>query len=115
MELGKRNDAFLQGLIDEQNLSKTTSDQSKASTMIHHLLSLQESEPKYYTDEIIKGHILVSTIIQSLHQATWIKEQFCSVGIFTKTRNHAFSKTTLICPYLLQGLSFCRTFTLLYM
>ncbi|KAL6224881.1 hypothetical protein ACLB2K_003736 [Fragaria x ananassa] len=59
MELGKRNDAFLQGLIDEQNLSKTTSDQSKASTMIHHLLSLQESEPKYYTDEIIKGHILV--------------------------------------------------------
>jgi hypothetical protein len=32
--------------------------------MIHHLLSLQESEPEYYTDQIIKGHILVSTMIQ---------------------------------------------------
>ncbi|KAL6227416.1 hypothetical protein ACLB2K_001374 [Fragaria x ananassa] len=59
MDLGKRMDAFLQGLIDEQNLSKTTSDQSKASTIIHHLLSRQESEPECYTDQIIKGHILV--------------------------------------------------------
>ncbi|XP_050364656.1 cytochrome P450 81Q32-like [Argentina anserina] len=59
IELGKRMDAFLQGLIDEQNLSRTTSHQSKGSTMIHHLLFMQESEPEYYTDEIIKGHILV--------------------------------------------------------
>ncbi|PRQ48097.1 putative oxidoreductase [Rosa chinensis] len=70
MDLSKRMNAFLQGLIDEQQLSKTTSGQSEASTMIHHLLSLQESEPEYYTDQIIKGHILVSTIIQSLHQDT---------------------------------------------
>ncbi|KAL6227418.1 hypothetical protein ACLB2K_001376 [Fragaria x ananassa] len=59
MALSKRMDAFLQELIDEQQLSRTTSDQSEASTMIHHLLSMQESEPKYYTDEILKGHILV--------------------------------------------------------
>ncbi|XP_024185717.1 cytochrome P450 81Q32 [Rosa chinensis] len=59
MDLSKRMNAFLQGLIDEQQLSKTTSGQSEASTMIHHLLSLQESEPEYYTDQIIKGHILV--------------------------------------------------------
>ncbi|KAL6220368.1 hypothetical protein ACLB2K_008124 [Fragaria x ananassa] len=59
MALSKRMDAFLQELIDEQKLSRTTSDQSEASTMIHHLLSMQESEPKYYTDEILKGHILV--------------------------------------------------------
>ncbi|CBI33750.3 unnamed protein product, partial [Vitis vinifera] len=27
--------------------------------MINHLLSMQKSEPEYYTDEIIKGHSLV--------------------------------------------------------
>ncbi|XP_050375763.1 cytochrome P450 81Q32-like [Argentina anserina] len=59
INLGKRIDAFLQGLIDEQHISKTTSSQGEASTMIHHLLSMQETEPEYYTDEIIKGHILV--------------------------------------------------------
>ncbi|KAK9949049.1 hypothetical protein M0R45_004595 [Rubus argutus] len=59
IDMGKRMDAFLQGLIDEQRLSKTASDQRAADTMIHHLLSLQESEPEYYTDQIIKGHILV--------------------------------------------------------
>ncbi|XP_062003991.1 cytochrome P450 81Q32-like [Rosa rugosa] len=58
MDLGKRMDAFLQGLIDEQNPSKTTSDRT-ANTLIHHLLSLQESQPEYYTDQIIKGLILI--------------------------------------------------------
>lgn len=66
IDLGKRMDAFLQGLIDEQRRSKTTSDQKAADTMVHHLLSLQESEPECYTDPIIKGHILVSTTIQFL-------------------------------------------------
>ncbi|KAI3451968.1 hypothetical protein Pfo_008633 [Paulownia fortunei] len=46
-------DAFLQGLIDEHRRNKGT------ITMIDHLLSLQESEPEYYTDVIIKGIILV--------------------------------------------------------
>ncbi|KAF7129803.1 hypothetical protein RHSIM_Rhsim10G0111200 [Rhododendron simsii] len=45
----KRFDKLLQGLIDEHR-----KDNSK-NTMIDHLLSLQESQPEYYTDEIIKG------------------------------------------------------------
>ncbi|XP_062004033.1 cytochrome P450 81E8-like [Rosa rugosa] len=51
-ELGKRTDAFLQGLIDEHR-------GIKRNTMIDHLLSLQESQPEYYTDQIIKGIIVV--------------------------------------------------------
>ncbi|KAF5958801.1 hypothetical protein HYC85_006026 [Camellia sinensis] len=49
----KRMDALLQGLIDEHK-----SDKSRNS-MIDHLLSLQESQPEYYTDAIIRGLILV--------------------------------------------------------
>ncbi|KAJ8546025.1 hypothetical protein K7X08_018608 [Anisodus acutangulus] len=51
--LGKKMDAFLQDLIDEHRRDKSR------NTMIDHLLSLQESQPEYYTDQIIKGIILV--------------------------------------------------------
>ncbi|KAB9061839.1 hypothetical protein FH972_026946 [Carpinus fangiana] len=51
--LAKRMDAFLQGLIDEKKGNE------EGNTMIHHLLSLQKSQPEYYTDQIIKGLILV--------------------------------------------------------
>ncbi|KAL0345302.1 UNVERIFIED_CONTAM: cytochrome [Sesamum radiatum] len=49
-------DAFLQGLIDEHKRDKSR------NTMIDHLLSLQESEPEYYTDVMIKGIILVMLV-----------------------------------------------------
>ncbi|WZZ46308.1 hypothetical protein YC2023_042567 [Brassica napus] len=55
MDLGKRFDAFLQELVDEKRDEK----EEKGQTMIHHLLSLQKTQPSYYTDEIIKGIILV--------------------------------------------------------
>lgn len=48
-----RMDRLMQGLIDEHRR-----DRSKNS-MIDHLLSLQESQPEYYTDGIIKGLIVV--------------------------------------------------------
>ncbi|KAH7848169.1 hypothetical protein Vadar_034587 [Vaccinium darrowii] len=47
-----RIDRLMQGLIDEHRR-----DRSK-NTMIDHLLSLQESQPEYYTDGIIKGLII---------------------------------------------------------
>ncbi|KAL6961306.1 hypothetical protein U1Q18_039073 [Sarracenia purpurea var. burkii] len=50
----KRMDTLLQGLIDEHR-----HDKSK-NTIIDHLLSLQKSQPEYYTDSIIKGLIFVS-------------------------------------------------------
>ncbi|VVA17237.1 PREDICTED: cytochrome P450 [Prunus dulcis] len=52
--LAKRTDAFLQGLIDEHRRKG-----KNGTTMIDHLLSLQESQPEYYNDQIIKGLILV--------------------------------------------------------
>lgn len=55
MRLAKMTDAFLQGLINEHRNKKGRN----TSTMIDHLLSLQESQPEYYTDQIIKGLILV--------------------------------------------------------
>ncbi|KAG6775904.1 hypothetical protein POTOM_019403 [Populus tomentosa] len=55
-QLGKRMDAFWQGLIDEHRVDKSR------NTMVSHLLALQESEPEYYTDEIIKGIILMMLV-----------------------------------------------------
>ncbi|CAL5326193.1 unnamed protein product [Camellia sinensis] len=49
----KRMDALLQGLIDEHRSDKS------GNSMIDHLLSLQESQPEYYTDAIIRGLVLV--------------------------------------------------------
>ena len=54
MKMANKTDAFLQGLIDEKR-----SKEEKGNTMIDHLLSLQKSQPEYYTDQIIKGLILV--------------------------------------------------------
>ncbi|KAK6923099.1 Cytochrome P450 [Dillenia turbinata] len=54
-KLGAKNDAFLQGLIDEHRNGKSETK----DTMVDHLLNLQKSEPEYYTDMIIKGLILV--------------------------------------------------------
>ncbi|KAF3675021.1 cytochrome 81Q32 [Capsicum chacoense] len=55
VELKKRRDKFLQGLIDECRNSKA--DDRK--TIIHTLLSLQRAQPECYTDDIIKGVIMV--------------------------------------------------------
>jgi isoflavone 2'-hydroxylase len=55
--VSKRMDTFLQGLIDEKR-----SKDEKGNTMINHMLSFQKSQPEYYTDQIIKGLILVSAL-----------------------------------------------------
>ncbi|WCJ31287.1 Cytochrome P450 81Q32 [Euphorbia peplus] len=52
--LAKRSDNMLQGLIDEQRNDNMVSRNS----MISHLLTLQQSQPQYYTDEIIKSLIM---------------------------------------------------------
>jgi len=36
--------------------------EEESNTMIDHLLSLQNSQPEYYTNQIIKGLILVSAV-----------------------------------------------------
>lgn len=63
--LGQRTDSFFQNLIEEQR-TKTESCSSRNS-VVGHLLSLQESQPEYYTDQIIKGFIMVSQIIYFIY------------------------------------------------
>ncbi|XP_030496187.2 cytochrome P450 81Q32-like [Cannabis sativa] len=55
----KRMDSFMQGLVDERRSMKAD------STMIDHMLALQLSDPQYYTDEIIKGFIVVLLVAGS--------------------------------------------------
>ncbi|KAL0427079.1 UNVERIFIED_CONTAM: cytochrome [Sesamum latifolium] len=52
MRVTGKMDAFLQGLIDEHKRDKSR------NAVIDHLLSLQESEPEYYNDVMIKGIIM---------------------------------------------------------
>ncbi|GMN34497.1 hypothetical protein TIFTF001_004713 [Ficus carica] len=54
--LAKKTDEFLQRLINEHRSRKESKN-----TMIVRLLSLQELQPEYYTDQIIKGFVLVSS------------------------------------------------------
>ncbi|OMO76406.1 Cytochrome P450 [Corchorus olitorius] len=50
VKIAREMDVILQGIVDEHRKNK-----DEENTLISHLLSLQESEPQYYTDEIIKG------------------------------------------------------------
>ncbi|KAL5559121.1 hypothetical protein UlMin_035332 [Ulmus minor] len=58
--LQKRRDKFMQDLIEEHRRKGNEVGSGETSkTMIDVLLSLQEHEPQYYTDEIIRGMMLV--------------------------------------------------------
>ncbi|KAH0734121.1 hypothetical protein KY285_009828 [Solanum tuberosum] len=52
----EKRDKFMQDLIEEhKNRRKGSHWEQKNNTMIDVLLSLQDSEPDYYTDEVIRG------------------------------------------------------------
>ncbi|XP_050205893.1 cytochrome P450 81Q32-like [Mercurialis annua] len=51
--LARKIDGFLQKLVDEHRTRKENLE--SGNTLIDHLLASQESEPEYYTDEIIKS------------------------------------------------------------
>ncbi|KAL5993893.1 hypothetical protein ACLOJK_038250 [Asimina triloba] len=72
-ELQKKRNEFLQGLVDERRRTKSCSDiivaegegegegeEKKEKILLDALLGLQESDPDYYTDEILKGILVVS-------------------------------------------------------
>ncbi|KAH6758905.1 hypothetical protein C2S51_019140 [Perilla frutescens var. frutescens] len=56
--LQRKMDSFLQGLIDEHRENVDDNDAAR-KTMIHSILALQQAEPEDYSDEIIKGIILI--------------------------------------------------------
>ncbi|KAG2303222.1 hypothetical protein Bca52824_031873 [Brassica carinata] len=59
-KLGSKLDKFFQGLVDEHRRNKGKTEFK--NTMITHLLTLQESQPEYYTDEVIKGLVEVMIV-----------------------------------------------------
>ncbi|WJX52793.1 hypothetical protein P8452_38863 [Trifolium repens] len=52
-DIGKRGDSFVQGIVDEIRSGK----HGRGNNMVQHLLTLQKSQPEYYSDVIIKGLI----------------------------------------------------------
>ncbi|KAI6695169.1 hypothetical protein NL676_022879 [Syzygium grande] len=60
--LSKRLNDFLQNLIEEHRASSRKGGGRSTDTMVDHLLSLQDTQPDYYTDEIIKGLIMVMIV-----------------------------------------------------
>ncbi|XP_021903590.1 cytochrome P450 81E8-like [Carica papaya] len=61
IECQKKTDGFMQDLIEEgrRKMKIDSCDGERKKTMIDVLLSLQESEPEYYSDLIIKGLMLI--------------------------------------------------------
>ncbi|CAL5332493.1 unnamed protein product [Camellia sinensis] len=60
VNLQRKRDGFLQDLIDEVRQNKINNSSTKQrKTIIEALLSLQEIETEYYTDDIIKGIVLL--------------------------------------------------------
>ncbi|MBA0548254.1 hypothetical protein Golob_019363, partial [Gossypium lobatum] len=56
-KIGKKLDGLLQKLVNEHRRMKQENNDN--GSMVDHLLNLQQSDPNYYTDEIIKGLMLV--------------------------------------------------------
>jgi hypothetical protein len=63
IRLQARRDAFVAGLVQDKRQSRRASgpDTEKKST-IDELLALQETDPEYYTDTVIKGIVSVSSL-----------------------------------------------------
>lgn len=63
MECQRKRDEFMQGLIEEHRRRiESALDSERKNTLIAVLLALQESEPEYCKDEIIKGLMLVRSL-----------------------------------------------------
>ncbi|KAK4416303.1 cytochrome [Sesamum alatum] len=63
----RKTDEIMQGLLDEHRRGE------RQNTMVGHLLSLQESQPDYYTDEIITGLIIEGASRITLPKATTLE------------------------------------------
>ncbi|MBA0785896.1 hypothetical protein Gotri_027568 [Gossypium trilobum] len=58
--LQRKRDGFMQSLIEERRkLTNDSYSEQSSKTMVDVLLSLQETDPEYYTDDIIRGMMQV--------------------------------------------------------
>ncbi|XP_057449565.1 cytochrome P450 81E8-like [Lotus japonicus] len=91
-KLGEKMDALFQGLIDEHR----NMEGPKSNTMIDHLLSLQETQPEYYTDQIIKGLIMSLIVAGTETSATtleWVMAELLNhPALLEKARNELESQ-----------------------
>lgn len=60
VKLQKKREKFMQDLIQEhRKMQSGSTSEQKSKTMVDVLLSLQGTEPEYYTDELIRGMMYV--------------------------------------------------------
>lgn len=67
--LQRRRDGFMQKLIEERRRKRSGSCEGGSGMMLDVLLSLQETEPECYTDELIRGMMQVICLL--LHSYTY--------------------------------------------
>ena len=70
--LKKKMDMFFQNLVDDHKRMRSSASSQSVNevtkmTLIDVMLSLQEIEPEFYTDEVIKSVILVSIRLYQLN------------------------------------------------
>ncbi|XP_058750923.1 cytochrome P450 81Q32-like [Vicia villosa] len=68
VKLMKKMDTFLQKLLDEKR--RNWSNEERKMTLIDVMLDLQQKEPEFYTEEIVKGVVLVMLVAGSETSAT---------------------------------------------
>lgn len=68
--LKKKRDTFLNGILDDRRRAKANDIHGVDTTTIDVLLSMQEKDAEYYTDEIIQGIIMVCFIYSCY---SWIR------------------------------------------
>ncbi|MED6179925.1 hypothetical protein PIB30_005383 [Stylosanthes scabra] len=65
IELMKKMDRFLQNLLDEHRTNRTSINQKMNMTLIDVMLHLRETEPEFYTDDNMKGVMLIMLVAGS--------------------------------------------------
>ncbi|KAL2923634.1 Isoflavone 2'-hydroxylase [Bienertia sinuspersici] len=64
-EMKKKRDGFLQSLVDECRERRKEKLSVGHLTLVEQLLDMQEADPEYYTDEVLKGMIVVMLLAGS--------------------------------------------------
>ncbi|CAN1827637.1 Cytochrome P450 81Q32 [Linum perenne] len=79
ISLSQRLDKFLQKLIDERRNRDKSQDGDSNNTMIDHLLFLHQSQPEYYSDQIIKGFIQTMLLAGTDTAAATLEWAMCNL------------------------------------
>ncbi|KAJ9567437.1 hypothetical protein OSB04_003403 [Centaurea solstitialis] len=89
VSLQKKRDSFIQDLIDQsRNRKPKDIKDNKKKTMIEVLLVLQETNPDYYTDELIKSFVLSIHNGGSLRGSYWgfYKNIHCETEVLVQSQ-----------------------------